>query len=117
MAYNTNNVFAKILRGEIPCTKLYEDEFALAFPDIAPQAPSHVVVIPKGQFVSFADFMANASAPEIQGFFAAVNVVAAQQGLQHFRLITNNGEEAGQSVHHFHVHILGGAPLGELLVR
>lgn len=117
MAYNPSNVFAKILRGEIPCTKLYEDEHALAFPDIAPNAPVHIVVIPKGHFVSFADFMARATPAEITGFWAAVKTVAAQQKVEHYRLITNNGEDAGQSVHHFHVHILGGAPLGALLAR
>jgi diadenosine tetraphosphate (Ap4A) HIT family hydrolase len=116
MAYDRNNIFAKILRGEVPCKKIYEDEFALAFPDVAPHAPVHILVVPKGDFVSFDDFMATAPDAMVAGFFRAVRMVAAQAGVADaFRLITNNGKKAGQSVHHFHVHILAGKPLGGLL--
>lgn len=118
MAYDPDNVFAKILRGEIPCKKIYEDEFALAFPDIAPNAPVHILVIPKGEFVSYDDFMARAGDAMIAGFFRAVRAVAVQEGVADaFRLITNNGEKAGQSVHHFHMHILAGKRMGGPLVR
>lgn len=115
MSYDTNNIFAKILRGEIPCNKVYEDAFALAFHDIAPAAPTHILVIPKGEFVSFSDFVSKAD-PELQrGYFAAIEKIAAQQKLSDYRLISNNGAGAGQTVHHFHMHILAGAPMGALL--
>lgn len=114
--YDSNNIFAKILRGEIPCTKVHEDDFALAFHDISPAAPAHLLVIPKGQFVSFADFMAKAEPAMVHGFFASVAQVAeAHAGVPDFRLITNNGAEAGQTVFHFHVHILAGKKMGALL--
>ena len=117
MTYDPSNVFAKILRGEIPCSAVYADDFALAFRDIAPAAPLHLIVIPKGAYVSYADFLARATAAEVHGFFAAVAHVAMQEnGTADFRLISNNGETAGQTVHHFHVHILAGKPLGPLLV-
>lgn len=116
MAYDKNNIFAKILRGEVPTKKLYEDEFALAFPDVTPQAPVHILVIPKGDYISYEDFLAQASDAQIAGFFRAVRTVVEQAGVvDAFRLITNNGKKAGQSVHHFHVHILAGKPLGGLL--
>lgn len=118
MAYDKNNVFARILRGEIPCSKVYEDEFALAFNDLHPAAPAHVLVIPKGEFTSFDDFAA--SEPEkVAAFFASVKKVANQLGLEEtgYRLITNHGHNASQTVPHFHVHILGGRPLGGLLHR
>ncbi len=116
-AYDPNNVFARILRGEIPCTKLYEDEYALAFPDIRPLAPVHVLVIPKGPYISIADFGANASPEEITGFFRAVSHVAKLQGVDEtgFRTIANAGPDSHQEVPHFHVHILGGRKLGRLL--
>lgn len=118
MAYDDNNIFAKILRGEIPCKKLYEDEFALAFPDIQPAAPTHVLIIPKGNFVSFHDF---ASAPPefVAGFFAAVQKVAAQLGVDAsgYRIISNHGPDAAQSVPHFHVHLLAGTQMGHLLAK
>jgi histidine triad (HIT) family protein len=115
MSYDTDNVFAKILRGEIPATKLYEDEHAVAFPDIAPNAPTHVLVIPKGDFARYDDFIAQASDAQIAGFFKAVRAVAQQLGVGEYRLITNNGASVGQSVHHFHVHLLGGKTLGKLV--
>jgi len=117
-AYDQQNIFAKILRGEIPCRKVAEDEFALAFHDIAPQAPVHVLVVPKVDCVSFADFSATASDAQIAGFFRAVGRVAAQLELEKpgYRLITNMGRDSGQMVPHFHVHILGGRSLGGQLV-
>lgn len=116
MTYDTNNVFAKILRGEIPCKKLFENEYVLAFHDIAPAAPTHVLVLPRGAYVSYDDFMARATDAEVTGFFKAVRMVANQLGVADaFRLITNNGTRAGQSVHHFHMHILAGAEMDGLL--
>lgn len=117
MLYDENNIFAKILRGEIPCDKVYEDECALAFSDIAPAAPVHVLVIPKGAYVSFDDFMQKADAQKVAAFFARVQKVAAQLDLPEngYRLISNHGADASQAVPHFHVHLLGGRPLGGLL--
>lgn len=116
MAYDANNIFARILRGELPCKKIYEDEFALAFEDIKPEAPKHVLVVPKGEYASFHDF-ALAPAAEVKGFFAAVQKTAEKIGLEEsgYRLISNHGRDAAQAVPHFHVHILGGRPLGPLL--
>ena len=95
--YDSTNIFAKILRGEIPCAKLYEDAFALAFRDIAPSAPLHVLVIPKGAYSSFTDFISRATKEEVHGFFAAVAKVAAQEnGEADYRLISNNGAGAGR---------------------
>ena len=115
--YDDTNIFARILRGEIPCRKAYEDEWALAFHDINPQAPVHVLVIPKGSYVSFADFSASASADEIAGFMRAVGKVAKDLGLeaQGYRLLANMGEHSGQEVPHFHVHLFAGRPLGRML--
>jgi diadenosine tetraphosphate (Ap4A) HIT family hydrolase len=117
MTYDENNIFAKLLRGEIPCTKLYEDEFALAFPDIRPAAPTHVLVIPKGKYISIADFGAQASPAEVTGFFRAVSHVAKQLGVEAsgYRIISNAGPDSHQEVPHFHVHILAGRKLGPLL--
>jgi histidine triad (HIT) family protein len=117
MAYDENNVFARILRGEIPCQKLYEDEYALAFPDIRPHAPTHVLVIPKGKYVSLTDFGARATPAEITGFFRAVSQLAEQSGVAQsgYRVIANAGPDSNQEVPHFHVHILGGRNLGRLL--
>jgi histidine triad (HIT) family protein len=117
MAYDTDNIFAKIMRGEIPCKKVYEDDYAFAFEDIAPAAPVHVLVIPKGEYTSFNDFATNAPADLVKGFFASVQHVAAQLGViqSGYRLITNHGADASQTVHHFHVHILAGKAMGALL--
>lgn len=117
MAYDTNNIFAKILRSEITCNKVYEDVVALAFHDIAPVAPVHIVVIPKGEYESFDDFAAKAGAKNVGQFFESVHHVVRQLGLSDFRIITNNGAIAGQSVFHFHVHILAGKPMGALLAE
>lgn len=116
MPYDSQNIFAKIIRGEVPATRIYEDEYALAIPDIAPSAPTHVLVLPKGSYRDFEDFTARASDAEIAGFFHAVRTVAQELGVAaHFRLITNNGAGAGQSVFHFHVHILAGKKMSKLL--
>jgi histidine triad (HIT) family protein len=115
--YDDQNIFARILRGEIPCRKVYEDKYVLAFHDIAPQAPIHTLVIPKGAYCSFADFSASASAEEIAGFFRAVGKIAKDLGVEEagYRLLANMGLNAGQEVPHFHVHLFGGRPLGRML--
>ena len=117
MSYDSNNIFAKILRAEIPCNKVYEDEFAIAFHDITPEAPVHVLVVPKGEYVSFDDFTSNAPESLLKGYFAAVQKTAKLLNLQEsgYRIITNHGVDAAQSVAHFHMHILGGKNLGRLL--
>lgn len=117
LPYDDQNVFARILRGEIPSRKVYEDEFALAFHDIAPQAPVHVLVIPKGAYVSWDDFSAHAPADLIAGYVRAVGTVARDLGLvaQGYRLLGNVGGHGGQEVPHLHVHLFGGAPLGAML--
>ena len=115
--YDSENLFAKILRGEIPCDKVYESDQALAFRDINPQAPTHVLVIPKGAYVSMADFTENATDAEISGFFRAVGATAQLLGAvgPGYRTIANHGEDSGQIVPHLHVHILAGRHLGPLV--
>lgn len=117
--YDDQNVFAKILRGEIPAKKVYEDEHALAFHDIAPQAPHHILVIPKGAYVSWDDFSARAPDAEIAGFIRAVGKVARDAGFVEpgYRLLANTGLDAGQEVPHLHVHIFAGQQLGPMLAR
>ena len=115
MAYDPSNVFAKIMRSEIPCKKVYEDDFAFALHDITPAAPVHILVIPKGDYRNFAEFSTQATPEMLQGFFAAVQKIAAQQNLNDYRLISNNGEGAGQTVHHFHMHLLAGKKMSALL--
>lgn len=119
LPYDETNVFARILRGEIPAARLYEDEWAIAFPDIAPQAPTHVLVIPRGAYVSWDDFSARGSAEEIAGFVRAVGHVARAAGLVEsgYRLLANTGPHGGQEVPHLHVHLFAGAPLGPMLAR
>ena len=118
MSYDSSNIFAKILRGEIPCKKVYEDEFALAFNDIQPQAPVHVLVVPKGPYVSYDDFIGSAEGTEIAGFARAINKVVTQLDLVAggYRLLSNCGVDAHQSVPHFHMHILAGKDLGAKLI-
>ena len=117
--YDPDNIFAKILRGEIPNKRVFEDEHALAFHDIAPAAPVHILVIPKGAYVSWDDFSARASAEEIAGFIRAVGHVAREQGLVEpgYRLLANVGRHGGQEVPHLHVHLFGGRGLGPMLSR
>lgn len=116
-AYDSNNIFARILRGEIPCKKVYEDEHALAFHDINPQAKIHVLVIPKGAYVSMVDFSAKASDREIAGFIRAVGKTAEMLGLVEsgYRLLANHGPNSHQEVPHLHVHIFGGQKLGRMI--
>ena len=117
--YDSDNIFARILRGEVPCETIYEDEWALAFHDIAPQAPVHVLVIPKGEYVGWDDFSARASAEEIAGFVRAVGHVAREQGLVEpgYRLLVNLGANGGQEIPHLHVHLFGGRPLGRMIAQ
>jgi diadenosine tetraphosphate (Ap4A) HIT family hydrolase len=119
MAYDPNNIFARILRGEIPCRKVYEDEWALAFHDINPLAPVHVLVIPKGPYVSMADFSEQASEAELAGFLRAVGRVGRELGAVEggYRVLSNHGQAANQEVPHLHVHLFAGAPLGPMLKR
>lgn len=115
--YDDNNIFARLLRNEIPSRRVYEDEWAVAFHDINPQAPLHVLVIPRGPYVAMADFVATASEAEIAGFFRAVGTVAKQLELENagYRILANMGMHAGQEVPHFHVHVFGGGPLGPMI--
>jgi len=117
--YDDQNIFARILRGEIPNKTVYEDEWALAFHDINPQAPLHVLVIPKGRYVSWDDFSARAGAEEIAGFIRAVGTVAREAGLVEpgYRLLANVGGHGHQEVPHLHVHLFAGRPLGPMLAR
>lgn len=115
--YDDNNVFARILRGEIPCRKLHEGPHVLAFADLYPKAPVHILVIPKGKYVDVADFGARATEEEIAAFWRAVSSVATESGVREagFRIIANAGIHGGQEVPHFHVHILGGRTLGPMV--
>ncbi len=119
LPYDDQNIFAKILRGEIPSHKVYEDDHALAFHDIAPQAPVHILVIPKGAYVCWDDFSAKASDEEIGGFVRAVGHVAREQGLvaPGYRLLANTGGHGHQEVPHLHVHLFGGRQMGAMLPR
>lgn len=119
MAYDTQNIFAKILRGEIPCDTLYQDQWAWAFADLSPQAPTHILVIPTGPYVSMDDFTEQASAEEISGFFRAVGQVARDAGAvdNGYRMMANHGPDSRQEIPHFHVHIVAGRNLGPLLTR
>ena len=116
-AYDDHNVFAKILRGEIPSTRVYEDEWAIAFEDINPQAEIHTLVVPKGKYVSWDDFSAQAPDEEIAGFVRAVGKVARAKGLVEpgYRLLANVGADGGQEVPHLHIHIFGGQKLGRMI--
>ena len=117
MAYDDQNIFAKILRGEIPCDKVYEDDHCLAFNDIAPQAPVHILVVPKGAYTDWDDFHANAPDAEIAALTRAVGIVARQVGVADdgYRLIANCGPNGMQEVPHLHMHILGGQRMGRMV--
>ena len=119
LAYDESNIFARILRGEIPAKTVFEDEHALAFHDINAQAPVHILVVPKGAYVSWDDFSARASDSEIAGFVRAVGKVARDLGLvaPGYRLLANVGSDSGQEVPHLHVHLFGGGRLGPMLAR
>jgi diadenosine tetraphosphate (Ap4A) HIT family hydrolase len=118
-AYDDSNIFARILRGELPCSKVYEDEHVLAFNDINPLAPTHVLVIPKGAYVSWDDFSRKAADEEIAAFVRAVGRIAREAGLVEpgYRVLANVGPNSGQEVPHLHAHIFGGKPLGPMLAR
>ena len=117
--YDDGNIFARILRGEIPSNKVYEDDHVLAFNDINPLSPTHILVIPKGPYVSWDDFSAKASDEEIGAFVRAVGQIARDAGLVEsgYRLLANAGQHSGQEVPHLHVHIFAGQPLGPMLAR
>ena len=117
--YDESNIFARILRGELPCRKVYEDEHVLAFHDINPLSPTHILVIPKGAYVSWDDFSAKASDAEMAALVRAVGKIAREAGLvdDGYRLLANTGRQAGQEVPHLHVHIFAGRPLGPMLAR
>ena len=119
LPYDDSNIFARILRDEIPSQRVYEDDWAVAFHDIVPQAATHILVIPRGAYVSWDDFSAHASEQEIAGFIRAVGHVAREQGLvaSGYRLLANTGRHSGQEVPHLHVHLFGGQPLGPMLAR
>ena len=121
MTYDKNNIFAKILRGEIPCKKIYEDEYVLAFYDVNPQKKIHALVIPKGKYVDLDDFSQNASPKEIVGFLKGINLVAKKLGIsvdtgKGYRALANISEDGGQEVPHFHFHIFGGEKVGKMVV-
>ena len=123
LPYDPDNVFAKILRGEIPNRTVYEDEWALAFHDINPAAPTHILIIPKGAYVSFDDFSQKATPDEITAFTRAVGAIARQNGLSPtgdaggYRILANIGNNGGQEVPHFHVHLFGGRKLGRMIAK
>lgn len=119
LAYDDSNIFARILRGELPSQTVYEDDYALAFHDINPQAPLHILVIPKGPYVSWDDFSDRGSDAEIAGFVRAVGKVARDRGLvaPGYRLLANVGLDSHQEIPHLHVHIFAGKPLGPMLAR
>ena len=115
--YDENNIFAKILKSEIDCKKINENDYALAFLDINPQAPIHILIIPKSPYVDMYDFNKNASPTEILSFWELVNNVIDDQGIKNngFRIISNSGQDGNQDVHHFHLHLLGGKNLGKMI--
>ena len=121
MAYNKNNIFAKILRGEIPCKKIYEDEYVLAFYDVNPQKKVHALVIPKGEYVNLDDFSSKASGEEISGLIKGISAVAKKLGISNevkgggYRSLVNIGENGGQEVLHLHFHIFGGEKVGKMV--
>ena len=117
--YDDSNICARILRGEIPAKTVFEDDYALAFHDINPLAPTHLLVIPKGAYVSWDDFSGRAPDSEIAGFVRAVGQVAREAGLvaEGYRALANIGGHGGQEVPHLHVHLFGGRPLGPMLAR
>ncbi|MBL4738659.1 MAG: histidine triad nucleotide-binding protein [Pelagibacteraceae bacterium] len=121
MIYDKNNIFAKILRGEIPCKKIYEDEYVLAFYDINPQKKVHALVISKGEYVDLDDFSLKASKEEISGLIKAISIVAKKIGVSEevkgggYRSLVNVGENGGQEVPHLHFHIFGGEKVGKMV--
>jgi diadenosine tetraphosphate (Ap4A) HIT family hydrolase len=119
LSYDPQNIFARILRGEIPCKKVFEDDNVLAFHDINPQTPTHVLVIPKGAYVSWDDFSANASDEEIAAFVRAAGKIARELGADKkgYRVLSNVGGDGGQEVPHLHLHLFAGRPLGRMVAK
>ena len=120
MSYDDNNIFAKILKGEIPCNKIYEDDFVLSFHDINPQKKIHVLVIPKGKYVDLDDFSQNASQEEMVGLLKGINTVAKKLGIsvdtgKGYRVLANISEDGGQEVPHLHFHLFGGENVGKMV--
>ena len=120
MSYDENNIFAKILRGEIPCNKIYEDDFVLSFNDIKPQKKIHALVIPKGKYVDLDDFSLNASPEEMVGLIKGINIVAKKLGIstevgKGYRALANIGDDGGQEVPHLHFHLFGGEKVGKMV--
>ena len=120
MAYNESNIFAKILRGEIPCNKIYEDEFVLSFHDINPQKKIHALVIPKGKYTDLDDFSSKASPEEIVGLIKGINIVAKKLGIateigKGYRALANISDHGGQEVPHLHFHLFGGERVGKMV--
>ena len=120
MSYDDNNIFAKILRGEVSCEKIYEDEYVLSFYDVNPQRKIHALVIPKGNYIDLDDFNANASEKEIIGYFKGISKVAKKLGIsvdigKGYRAISNLSDHGGQEVPHLHFHLLGGEKVGKML--
>ena len=121
MSYDDNNIFAKILRGEIPCKKIYEDDFVFSFHDINPQKKIHALVIPKGKYIDLDDFSLNASAEEMIGLLKGINIVAKKLGISRevgkgYRALVNINEDGGQEVPHLHFHLFGGEKVGKMVV-
>ena len=120
MTYDDNNIFAKILRGEIPCNKIYEDEYVLSFHDINPQKKIHALVIPKGKYINVDDFSQNATPDEMVGLFKGINMVAKKLNIsvdtgKGYRALANIGEDGGQEVPHLHFHLFGGEKVGKMV--
>ena len=120
MTYNDNNIFAKILRSEIPCNKIYEDDFVLAFHDINPQKKIHALIIPKGKYMDLDDFSINASPEEMVGLLKGINIVAKKLGIstevgKGYRALANISDDGGQEVPHLHFHLFGGEKVGKMV--
>ena len=121
MTYNDNNIFAKVLRGEIPCKKIYEDEFVLSFYDINPQKKIHALIIPKGKYIDLDDFCRNASTDEMVGMFKGIEKVSKKLGIsmgsgKGYRALSNIGTDGGQEVPHLHFHLFGGEKVGKMVI-
>jgi histidine triad (HIT) family protein len=121
MSYDDSNIFAKILKGEIPCNKIYEDDFVFSFHDINPQKKVHALVIPKGKYIDLDDFSLNASPEEMIGLIKGINLVAKKLGIstevgKGYRALTNVGDDGGQEVPHLHFHLFGDERIGKMVV-
>ena len=113
--YDINNIFAKIMRKEIPSKIIFENDYVIAFNDVAPVAPVHILILPKGEFIDYADFIKKATVELMHGYFASIPQIAELVGAQNYRLVTNKGPEAGQSIFHFHIHLLAGTKMENIL--